>query len=127
MERERSPMLIVITLFLVLIPTLAIMWPFVMGVRRDEFAEDESAPTADLMRRWDAAVTGLKSAELDHAIGNMPDEDYRVVRRQWMTEAAVVLKTMELDEAEEERMLTAVRTEVQAVRARIVGESGNAS
>ena len=127
MERERSPMLIVITLFLVLIPTLAIMWPFVMGVRRDEFAEDESAPTADLMRRWDAAVTGLKSAELDHAIGNMPDEDYRVVRRQLMTEAAVVLKTMELDEAEEERMLTAVRTEVQAVRARIVGESGNAS
>ena len=127
MERERSPMLIVITLFLVLIPTLAIMWPFVMGVRRDEFAEDESAPTADLMRRWDAAVTGLKSAELDHAIGNMPDEDYRVVRRQWMTEAAVVLKTMELDEAEEERMLTAVRTEVQAVRSKIEGDPGSAS
>ena len=120
-------MLIVITLFLVLIPTLAIMWPFVMGVRRDEFAEDESAPTADLMRRWDAAVTGLKSAELDHAIGNMPDEDYRVVRHQWMTEAAVVLKTMELDEAEEERMLTAVRTEVQAVRSRIEGDPGSAS
>lgn len=123
MERERSTMLIVITLVLVLIPTLAIMWPFVMGVSRDEFAEDESAPTADLMRRWDAAVAGLKSAELDHAIGNMADEDYRVVRRQLMTEAAVVLKTMELEEAEENEMLTAVRTEMQAVRARVVGET----
>lgn len=120
-------MLIVITLLLVLIPTIAIMWPFVMGVRRDEFAEDASAPTADLMRRWDAAVAGLKSAELDHAIGTMGDDDYRIVRHQLMTEAAVVLKTMELEEAEEEQMLAAVRTDMQAVRARIVGESGSAS
>lgn len=120
-------MLIVITLLLVLIPAIAIMWPFLMGVRRDEFAEDESAPTADLMRRWDAAVAGLKSAELDHAIGNMASEDYRIVRHQLMTEAALVLKTMELDDAEEEQMLTAVRTEMQAVRARIVGESSSGS
>jgi hypothetical protein len=40
-----------------------------------------------------------------------------------MTEAAVVLKTMELEEAEEEQMLTAVRTEMQAVRARVAGET----
>jgi hypothetical protein len=119
-------MLVVIAVALVLIPGFAIMWPFIMGVGRDEFAEDESATTADLMRRWDAAVAGLKSAELDHAIGNMADEDYRVVRRQLMTEAAVVLKTMELEESEEEQMLTTVRTEMQAVRARIVGEAGDA-
>ena len=120
-------MLIVIALALALIPTLAIMWPFIYGVRRDEFAEDESAPIADLMRRWDAAVEGLKSSELDHAIGNLSDQDYRLVRHQLMTEAAVVLKTMELDEAEEERMLTAVRSEMQAVRARVEGESASES
>jgi len=40
-----------------------------------------------------------------------------------MTEAAVVLKTMELEEAEEEQMLTAVQTEMQAVRARVLGET----
>jgi hypothetical protein len=120
-------MLVVIAVALVLIPGFAIMWPFIMGVSRDEFAEDESATTADLMRRWDAAVAGLKSAELDHAIGNMADEDYRIVRRQFMTEAAVVLKTMELEESEEEQMLTSVRSEMRAVRARIVGETGEAS
>ena len=116
-------MLIIIALALALIPTIAILWPFVVGVHRDEFAEDESAPIADLMRRWDAAVAGLKSSELDHAIGNLTDQDYRTIRRQLMTEAAVVLKTMELEEAEEEQMLTAVRTEMQAVRARVAGET----
>ncbi|MDP6453702.1 MAG: hypothetical protein QF898_10370 [SAR202 cluster bacterium] len=120
-------MLIIIVLALTLIPTLAILWPFVVGVRRDEFAEDESAPVADLMRRWDAAVDGLKSSELDHAIGNLTDEDYRVIRHQMMTEAAVILKTMELEEAEEEQMLSAVTAEMQAVRARVVGDSDSES
>lgn len=116
-------MLIAIAVVLVMIPTLAILWPFVIGVRRDEFAEDESAPMADLMRRWDSAVAGLNSAELDHAIGNLVDEDYRLVRQQLMTEAALVLKTMELEEAEERQMLSAVRADMAAVRARVDGSS----
>lgn len=120
-------MLIIVAAALALIPTVAILWPFVLGISRDEFAEDESAPTADLMRRWNAAVAGLKSSELDHAIGNLTDEDYRVVRHQLMTEAAVILKTMELEESEEEQMLTAVRTEMHDVRARVVGESDSSS
>ena len=123
LECDQHPVLIIIALVLALIPTIAILWPFVVGVRRDEFAEDESAPIADLMRRWDAAVAGLKSSELDHAIGNLTDQDYRTIRRQLMTEAAVVLKTMELEEAEEEQMLTAVQAEMQAVRARVLGET----
>ncbi|MDP6302715.1 MAG: hypothetical protein QF717_15610 [SAR202 cluster bacterium] len=114
-------MLVVIALILSLIPAAAVIYPFVRGVGRDEFADDESAPVADLMRRWDAAVASLRSTELENAIGNLDDADYRVVRRQLMTEAALVLKTMELEEAEKERLLANVRTEVREVRSRVEG------
>jgi len=115
-------MLVLIAIVITMVPAIAILWPFLAGINRDEFEADESAPHADLMRRWDAAVAGLKSAELEHAIGNLAAGDYRLVRRQLMNEAAVVLKTMELEEAEEEQMLTAVRQEMQAVRTRALGE-----
>jgi len=114
-------MLVVIALILSLIPAAAVIYPFVRGVGRDEFADDESAPVADLMRRWDAAVASIRSTELENAIGNLDDADYRVVRRRLMTEAALVLKTMELEEAEEERLLANVRTEVREVRSRVEG------
>ena len=68
-------MLVTIGLLLSLIPAVAVLWPFLMGLGRDEFAQDESAPVADLMRRWDAAVAGLRSTELDPAIGNLADAD----------------------------------------------------
>ena len=114
-------MLVAIALILSLIPAAAVIYPFVRGIGRDEFAEDESAPMADLMRRWNASVDGLRSTELENAIGNLDDNDYRVVRRQLTTEAALVLKTMELEEAEEERLLTNVRSEVREVRSRVEG------
>ncbi len=116
-------MLVFVAVLIALAPAIAILWPFVAGTGRDEFEPDESALGADLMRRWDAAVAGLRSAELEHAIGNLADGDYRLVRRQLMTEAAVVLKTMELEEAEEEQMLGAVRQEMRAVRTRAVGDA----
>jgi hypothetical protein len=116
-------MLVFVAILITLVPAIAILWPFLMGIGRDEFVADESAPQADLMRRWDAAVGGLKSAELEHAIGTLAAGDYRLVRRQLMNEAAVVLKTMELEEAEEAQMLTAVRQEMQAVRTRALGEA----
>ena len=116
-------MLVLVAILIALVPAIAILWPFVAGTVRSEFEADESAPQADLMRRWDAAVAGLKSAELEHAIGNLAASDYRLVRRQLMTEAAVVLKTMELEEAEEEQMLTAVRQEMREVRTRALGEA----
>ena len=49
-------MLVAIALILSLIPAAAVIYPFVRGIGRDEFAEDESAPMADLMRRWNASV-----------------------------------------------------------------------
>ena len=112
-------MLVLIGIMLALVPAAFIMWPFVVGLRRDEFDYDEGAPQADLMRRWDAAVSGLANAELDHGLGNMTDSDYSTVRGQMMTEAASVMREMELSADEEDRMLSALREEVRSVRARV--------
>ena len=112
-------MLVLIGILLAIVPAFFILWPFVVGVRRDEFDYDEGAPQADLMRRWDAAVSGLASAELDYGLGNMTDGDYSTVRQQLMSEAAAVMREMELTGDEEERMLSDLREEVRSVRSRI--------
>lgn len=96
-----------------------------MGLRRDEFDYDEGAPQADLMRRWDAAVSGLANAELDHGLGNMTDADHSTVRQQLMTEAASIMREMELTSDEEERMLTALREEVRGVRSKVDPQQGD--
>ena len=120
-------MLVAIAIILTLAPALLILWPFIAGLRRDEFEYDEGAPQADLTRRWDAAVAGLTSAELDHSLGNLSDGDYGKVRAQLMSEAADVMRDMELSEAEEERMLSALREEMFDVRSRIEGDFESAS
>ena len=116
-------MLVLMGILLALVPAAFILWPFVFGLRRDEFDYDEGAPQADLMRRWDAAVAGLANAELDHGLGNMTDGDYATVRRQLMSEAAAVMREMEVTGAEEQLMLSGLREEVRSVRSRVVPQA----
>ena len=73
-------MLVLVAILIALVPAIAILWPFLAGTGRDAFEADESSPQADLMPRWDAAVAGLKSAGLEHAIGNLGANDYRIDR-----------------------------------------------
>ena len=120
-------MIVTIAIILTLVPALLILWPFMMGLRRDEFEYDEGAPQADLMRRWDAAVAGLTSTELDHSLGNLSDEDYAGLRSQLLTEAADLMLEMELSQEEEERMLSGLSEEVGGVRSRIEGGADNAA
>ena len=114
-------MIVTVAIILTLVPAVLILWPFVMGLHRDEFEYDEGAPQADLMRRWDAAVAGLTSTELDHSLGNLSDEDYQGLRTRLLTEAADLMREMELSEEEEEQMLAALSEEVRGVRSRIEG------
>ena len=120
-------MIVTIAIVLTLVPAIFILWPFVMGLRRDEFEYDEGAPQADLARRWDAAVAGLASAELDHSLGNLSDEDYGLLRAQLLSEAADLMREMELSEDEEELMLSALSEEVRGARARIEGDADGAA
>ena len=40
-------MLVLIGILLAIVPAVFILWPFVVGLRRDEFDYDEGAPQAD--------------------------------------------------------------------------------
>ena len=115
-------MLVLIAVLLALLPAVAILYPFLRRLGRSELLEDESSPQAELARRWDAALAGLKNAELERAIGNLSEEDYHWLREQYMTDAALVMKRMELEEEQEQELLSTIDREVQAARRRVLGE-----
>ena len=66
--------------------------------------EDESSLEADLDRRWESAIDGLHSSELEYSVGNLSLEDYKELREVHMLEAAVVLKMFDLT-GEDEKLL----------------------
>ena len=117
-------MIVLITLALALIPAAAILYPFLRRRHGPAVLEDETSPHAELQRRWDAALAGLRTAEVERAVGSLAEDDYRWLRERYMTDAAVVMKSMELEEQEEREMLAAVEREVRQVRERILGENG---
>ncbi|MYC07845.1 MAG: hypothetical protein F4X57_11865 [Chloroflexi bacterium] len=120
-------MLVLIAVLLALIPAVIIAYPFLHRGESAEWLDDESSPMATLQRRWDAALDGVRSAELEYAIGSLAEEDYRWLRRQYMREAAIVLRAMELEQEEEEALLTQIEIETRRVRARVLGEDGMAA
>ncbi len=114
-------MLVLIALLLALIPAFAVLYPFLRRRSASRGMVDEGSAEAELARRWDAALSGLKSTELEHAIGNLDETDYRWLREQYMTEAALVMKAMDLEQEQERDLLSSVRREVRSVRIRAVG------
>ena len=111
-------MLILTAVILVLIPAIAILYPFLRGMGDDEIPEYEESPDVPLSIRWDAALSGLKSAELDWAVGRSAEEDYRHLRELYMAEAALVMKEMELDESEERELMASIEREREESQAR---------
>lgn len=105
-----------------MIPAFAILYPLLRGLGKNEFLEDENSPQAELARRWDAALAGLKNAELELALGNLDEDDHQWLRRQYMTEAALVLKGMRLEDEQEQEFMAQVEREVREVRLRALGE-----
>ena len=120
-------MLVLIAVLLALIPAVIIAYPFLRRGESAEWLDDESSPMATLRRRWEAALDGIRSAELEYAIGSLAEEDYRWLRRQYMREAAIVLRAMELEQEEEEALLTQIETESRRVRERVLGEDASAA
>ena len=114
-------MIVLITLALVLVPAAAILYPFLRRERPADVPEDETSPRAEMERRWDSALAGIRTAELERAVGSLTEDDYRWLRDRYMTDAAVVMKAMELEEQEEREMLAAIEREMRQARERILG------
>ena len=114
-------MLILIVILLVLLPAIVVAYPLLRTSVVPAPVEDEGSREAELARRWGVALDGLKSAELEYALGNLEEPDYRSIREQYMTEAALVLKAMELEEQQEQEFLDAIEEQARGVRDRILG------
>ena len=80
-------MLVLTALLLALLPAVVILYPVLRRRAAIDPVDDEAGPRAELARRWDSALAGLKNTELEHSIGNLSDEDYAWIREQHMTEA----------------------------------------
>jgi len=117
--------LVLIAVLLALIPAAAIIYPFLRNLDAASVFADESSTHSELALRWEAAVAGLKTTELERAIGNLAEEDYLWLRERYMTDAALVMKAMELEEHQEQELLAGIEHEVQRVRQRVLG--GDAS
>jgi hypothetical protein len=117
-------MLVLIGVLLALIPLAAILYPFLRGSGEGFVPEDERSAYSELSRRWEAAVTGIKAAELERAIGNLDETDYGRLREQYMTEAATIMKAMDLEEQQEQDLLAGIEIEVSQVRRGVQGGDG---
>ncbi len=88
-------MLVLIGLALVLIPAVAILYPFLKRPGSLDLPGVDPTTPAELSRDWERAMDGLKNTELDWSIGNLTEDDYQLLREQYMTDAALALKAME--------------------------------
>ena len=114
-------MLVLVAVLIALVPAVIVLYPLARRLGSGEFDDDESSVTAELTRRWESALAGLKAAELELSIGNLSDEDYRWLREQYTTEAALVMKAMDLEDQQQEELLARMKAEVDRARERALG------
>ena len=100
-------MLLFIAILLALAPAIAILYPFLHRTEQSEHP-DESSLQIELTRRWNAAVAGLRTSELERSIENLSEEDYQTLRHRYMTEAALVIKVMDLEAETKRELLSTV-------------------
>ena len=112
-------MTVVITLMIALIPILAVLYPFMIRRHDDSLIDNETSARNDLELRWDSAISGLKTTELEMSLGALGKDDYAWLRERYLTDAATVMKSMRLRQEDEAVLLESVDAEVQDLRNRI--------
>ena len=116
-------MLVLIVTLLAIIPAVAILYPFLAkGAAARYASEDETSTAAELSRRWDSAIAGVRNTELEHAIGNLDEDSYALLREQYLTEAALVMKAMDLEEQQEQALRDEMDNQAREVRSQVLGE-----
>ena len=114
-------MIVLVAVLLAFLPVLAMLYPFLRKRRIPLVLEDESSVQAELGRRWEASVEGLRNIELERALGSLEERDYQWLRQHYLSDAATLMKAMELEQQEEEALLQKLEEEVAQARQRILG------
>ena len=103
-------MVVLISLILSIFPFILIIFPLIRKYSVSEFIpQDESSLFSDLERRWDSAIEGLRSTELERMVGNLHDQDYEWLKNIHLYEAALVLKALDLSEIEQNQLIDEVK------------------
>lgn len=112
-------MLVLIAIILVCIPSVAILYPLIRGDEFGRVPEQEEVLQKELDRRWEEAITGFQSVELEMALGGLNQADYEWLRGRYMTEAALVLKEMNMESDERVKLLNHMESDAQQIRDQI--------
>ena len=106
----------ILAIFLVSVPAVAVLYPFLRRFLSDELVLDESSPELHLKRSWEVALSGIKNIELEWSIGNLSTEDYIFLRRKCILDVAMAMQNMELREDEKLGLLKKIKQEIQKVK-----------
>ena len=116
-------MLVLISILLALIPTIAILYPFLRGPAWRSPPIDENSTDTDLTQKWEVAIAGLKNTELEWNIGNLNDQDYRWLKHQYMMDASSVMKAMEIEKTQEQEILSSVNEKIRVAKKQLLDNS----
>ena len=114
-------MLILISISLVAIPLIAILYPFLYIRNLGKVLDSENDLREDFLRRWDVALTGLRNAELERAIGTLGENDYSELHAHYITEASIALKALDLEAFKEAELMAGIDQEIKNIREGFLG------
>ena len=112
-------MLVISSIVVTLIPISLILYIFFKKTSLHEFEKIRPDSNFQYRNQWDNAVQGLVNAEIEVAIGNLDQSDYEWIRTQYINEAAIALRSMELPKIQEDRMLKDLQKEVASANSKI--------
>tara|TARA_Y100000588_G_scaffold107344_1_gene117571 strand:+ start:356 stop:733 length:378 start_codon:yes stop_codon:yes gene_type:complete len=99
-------MLVLSAIIISVIPAILIAYPIIKKIASSASTpDDESSLQADLERRWESALEGIRHAELEMSVGNIDELDYQWLKQVHMAEAAMVLKALEISIEDEKSLI----------------------
>ena len=102
-------MIFLISVLICLVPFSAIAYPLIRKVATKNPAPvDESSLELELDRRWQTALEGMATSEIEFMVGNLSEPDYASLRESYMVEASIVLQMAQFSSQQQQEILERV-------------------
>lgn len=102
-------MIFVISVLICFIPFSAIAYPLIRKIAtRNPAPMDESSLELELDRRWQTALEGMTTSEIEFIVGNLSEPDYASLRESYMVEASIVLQMAQFSSEQQREILEQV-------------------
>ena len=115
-------MLVLIATLLVFIPAVAVLYPFIRRSSTVYLSERGAPLEAELHRRWEETLSGLRSVDVDRDLGNITEADYHLLREAYLVDAAMLMKELEVEEHREQAIMAEIESYVRQARTGMEGE-----